>query len=135
MINLEKHGFPFNHRKLLSKEFFRKYGFKKPVIQFVDRASELRVIYEIKGYDCQILISPVPQVWMEHVNDLMCTVISFKAGEGNNSIDQDFLEDHHIGNYQVSVNNLDNHVATFDYEDELFSFMKICGCPLKSKKK
>jgi hypothetical protein len=107
-------------KPMLCAAFLLSAGFSKPIRWFDLRWEQFRVFYKIKGYDCDILISPSPQ-----------TV-------GEMSIEQqvdDFseikvIELHHVGDWQVFVNCPENHVATFNYKQQLNDFMAICGCPL-----
>lgn len=93
-----------------------------------NKYNQFRLIYITQGYDCDILIAPFPQVavsnnkWMaptDQVNDLS---------------DIDVLKHHHINGWQVYINNLNNHLATFEYECQLIDFFNLTGVEYKNIK-
>jgi hypothetical protein len=122
------------NKVMLSASFFRKYGFSKPVRFWDKRLNQFSIYYKIEGYDCDILIKPSPQVvpnnWNAYGEGVHKMPAEIQVDEFS---DIDMLENHHIGNFGVYVNSLENHVATFYYEYQLLNFMSLCGRPLVIK--
>jgi len=115
----------------LSKHFFRRYGFSKPIRYWNERDQQFSIYYKIEGYDCYILVRPSPQVvpqgWNVYGEGYCEMPPEMQVDEFS---DVKMLEDHHIGDFQIFVNSLENHIATFNYEHQMLDFMSICGCPL-----
>ena len=109
-----------NSNEMLCADFLLSVGFSNPTRWFDKRWQQFRIIYKIEGYDCDILISPSPQTVGEMTPEQQVDDFS----EINK------LESHHIGDWQIFVNSTENHVATFNYKNQLYDFMAICGCPL-----
>lgn len=108
------------YNKLLTPAFLKSVGFSSAIRWWDKRLNQFRVSYKIKGYDCDILLSPLPQTHFDKTPE----------EQVNDFSDIEFLENDHVGIWHVFVNSQANHVASFNYQDELFQFMEICGCPL-----
>lgn len=111
-------------QKEINHEFLMSHGFAEPQRWYDEKWEQFRLNYSIEGYDCTILLSPSPQ-----------TVGEMTAQEQVESFSEiDVLKNHHIGDYHVYVNSTENHVATFQFKQDLFLFMEICKVPLKQSK-
>lgn len=116
---------------LLCADFFKAYGFSKPIRFWDEKQEQFSIYYKIEGYDCDILVKPITQVvpndwnaYGEGVHEMPPKI------QVDNFSDIETLEDHHIGSFQIFVNSFKNHIATFSYQFEMLEFMSICGCPL-----
>lgn len=104
----------------LCADFLISKGFSKAVRWFDDRRGQFRVYYKIEGYDCDILLSPAPQV-----------VVDIKPEQQVDDFsDIELLENHHYGDWQVYVNTTENHLTTLNEQSELIDLMRACRCPL-----
>lgn len=121
----------FTEDWLLSASFFKKYGFSKPIRYWDEKLQQFAIYYKIEGYDCDILVRPLPQVVPNGV-DLYGKGLNWMPPEKqvDEFSDVEMLENHHVGDFQVFVNSFKNHVATFSHECQMLDFMSICGCPL-----
>ena len=106
--------------KLLCHKFLIDIGCEQPKRYFDYRCEQFRIYYKIEGYDCDILISPSPQVVGE---------IS-PATQVDEFSDIEFLKMHHIGDWSIFINTTHNHLASVHTEDELLNLLKACQCPL-----
>jgi hypothetical protein len=104
--------------KKITSDFLIKMGFEIGRI-WSEHDQQFRITFKIKGFDCDILISPIPQTIPEPIQR---QVDDFSA--------INFLKNYHINDWGIFVNSMDNHLASFRYEKELIDFMKICKCPL-----
>ena len=106
------------YRKMITPGFLKSVGFSDATRWWDKRLNQFRVSYRIKGYNCDILLSPLPETLFgktpeEQINDFS---------------DIEFMENNHVGIWHVFVNSEANLVASFNYHDELYQFMEICGC-------
>jgi len=109
-----------NVNRLLCADFLISKGFSKAERWFDNRWKQFRVYYKIDGYDCDILISPCPQVVgdmtpEQQVDDFSEVLI---------------LENYHIGDWNVYTNSTENHLTTLNEKSELIELMRVCRCPL-----
>jgi hypothetical protein len=104
--------------KKITSDFLIKTGFEIDRI-WSDHAKQFRITFKIEGYDCDILISPVPQAIPEPIQRQV-----------DDFSDINFLKHYHINDWGIFVNSMDNHLTTFRYEKELINLMKICKTPL-----
>jgi hypothetical protein len=118
--------------KLITSQFFKKYPFSKP-IRFWDKKNEqFSIYYQIPGYDCEILIRPAPQIVPNGYNMFGKGYHLMPAElQVDEFSDIELLEEHHTDDYQIYINNLQNHIATFNYENQILDFFKLCDCELK----
>ena len=105
---------------VLCADFLISIGFSKATRWFDSRWKQFRVYYKIEGYDCDILLSPAPQVVGDMTPEQQ--VDDFSGIE--------LLENNHYGNWQVYVNSFDNHLTTLNECSELIELMSVCRCPL-----
>jgi len=105
---------------LLCHEFLISIGCEQPIRYFDYIWKQFRIYYKIEGYDCDILISPSPQVVGEISPSKQVDEFS----------DVEFLKMHHIGDWSIFVNTTQNHLACVHTEDELINLLKACQCPL-----
>jgi hypothetical protein len=121
-----------DRNNLLCADFFKKYGFSKPIRFWDERSQQFSVYYKIEGHDCDILVSPIPQVvphdWDDYGEEIIEMPPEIQVDEFS---DIEMLENHHYGEFQVFINSFENHIATFNYEYQMLDFMSICDCPLK----
>jgi len=103
-------------KKFIDSKFFKKYGFNKPVRFWCNVHSVFKIYYKIEGYDSDILVVPVPQIINPAELERLSTIES--------------LEYHHVNDFQIYINSMDNHITTFNYESEIIDFMIMCKCPL-----
>ena len=47
--------------KKITSEFFKKYRFSKPIRFWDKKLEQFSIYYKIEGYDCDVLIRPLPQ--------------------------------------------------------------------------
>jgi hypothetical protein len=85
-----------------------------PSRRWDEKLNQFRLVYEIEGYDCDILISPHPNTIEELTPE--------------NQIEMDlasipFLESHHTGDWNVYAGSLNTHIATFHYWEEVQSLL------------
>lgn len=111
-------AYPYNEH--ICADFLISKGFSKATRWFDYRWKRFRVYYKIEGYDCDILLSPAPQV----VGDMT------PEQQVDNFSDVDLLENHHYGDWHVYVNSIDNHLTTLNARSELIELMRACRCPL-----
>ena len=116
----KKHETPTDANNELCADFLISKGFSKAVRWFDDRLKQFRVYYKINGYDCDILLSPAPQV------------VGYMTPEEqvDEFSDVEILENHHYGDWKVYVNSFDNHLTTLNECSELIDLMRVCRCPL-----
>jgi hypothetical protein len=105
---------------LITSDFLISKGFSKAERWFDYRWGQFRVFYKIKGYDCDILVSPSPQVVGDMTPEEQVEEFS----------DVKLLESHHIGDWHIYVNSFENHLLTIHETKELIDFMKICKCAM-----
>jgi hypothetical protein len=120
----------YGNKEVLSNAFLLSCGFLRSR-DWSDRLEQFRVSYTIEGYDCKIIVSPSPQVVP---NDFEI------YGKGHNLMppemqvdefsDIEMLSEHHYGDFQIFVNSEKNHLATFEYQQQLIDLMRLCDCPL-----
>jgi len=118
--------------KKITSEFFKKYRFSKPIRFWDKKLEQFSIYYKIEGYDCDVLIRPLPQTVPNDYN-------KFGAGihlmppelQVDEFSDIELLEKHNTGDYQIYINNLQNHIATFYCENQILDFFKLCDCELK----
>jgi len=106
--------------RLLCVDFLISKGFSKAERWFDNRWKQFRVYYKIDGYDCEILISPAPQV----VGDMT------PEQQVDDFSEISILENHHYGDWQVYVNSTENHLTTLTEQSELIELMRVCRSPL-----
>lgn len=106
--------------RLLCADFLISKGFSEAVRWFDNRWKQFRVYYKIEGYDCDILLSPTPQV----VGDMS------PEQQVNDFSDIPTLENHHYGDWNIYVNSIRNHLTTLNEQSELIELMRVCRCPL-----
>jgi len=105
---------------VLCADFLISKGFSKATRWFDNRWKQFRVYYKIEGYDCDILLSPAPQVVGDMTPEQQVDEFS----------DVDLLENHHYGDWHVYINSFDNHLTTLNECSELIELMRVCRCPL-----
>lgn len=108
------------NNKPLSADFLISKGFSKAERWFDYIWNQFRIYYKIDGYDCDILLSPAPQVIGDATINQQVDYFS----------DIEFLKEHHYGDWHVYVNSINNHLTTLNKCSELIDLMKICRCPL-----
>ena len=109
-----------NVNRLLCADFLISKGFSKAERWFDNRWKQFRVYYKIDGYDCDILISPCPQV----VGDMT------PEQQVDDFSEVSILENYHIGDWNVYTNSTENHLTTLNEKSELIELMRVCRCPL-----
>lgn len=118
--------------KRISHEFLLEHGFENPSRYWCKHQEQFRLCYKIEGYDCDVLVSPMPQVVPNEYNEFGDGV-HFMPPEVQ--VDEfssiSTLQGHHTGDFQVFINSFENHCATFEYEQQLLIFMAVCGKPIK----
>ena len=105
---------------VLCADFLISKGFSKATRWFDNRWKQFRVYYKIEGYDCDILLSPAPQVVGDMTPEQQVNEFSVVG----------LLENHHYGAWHVYVNSIDNHLTTLNECSELIELMRVCRCPL-----
>jgi hypothetical protein len=102
-------------------DFLKDMGFKCER-KWDNSINQFRLSYTIEGYDCTVIVSPLPQIAMSGYN-----LMSPKVQVENLSSMED-LKVHNIGDYQVYINTMNNHLTTLNSQNEmleLFSAMKV----------
>lgn len=121
----------FDGYAVLCADFLISKGFSKAVRWFDKRWEQYRVYYKIEGYDCDILLSPCPQVvpnnWNAYGDGIHFMPPEIQVDEFS---DIEMLEKHHIGDWHVYVNKVENHLTTLNECSELIELMRVCRCPL-----
>jgi len=105
---------------VLCADFLISKGFSKAERWFDKKWKQFRVYYKIEGYDCDILISPSPQVIGDIAPKEQVDCFS----------EVKILEKHHYGDWHVYVNSVDNHLTTLNECSELIELMLVCRSPL-----
>jgi len=116
----KKHQTATDVYTVLCADFLISKGFSKAIRWFDNTWKQFRVYYKIEGYDCDILLSPAPQV----VGDMT------PEQQVDDFSDVGLLENHHYGDWHVYVNSIDNHLTTLNECSELIELMRLCRCPL-----
>lgn len=70
-------------------------------------------MFTIEGYDCQIIVSPKPNYFCESVDE-----------EVKQTVNSNF-EIENTGDWSVYVNGLENHLITFNHQEELLRFLRL----------
>lgn len=120
----------YGNNEVLSNAFLLSCGFLRSRY-WCNWSEQFRIAYTIDGYDCKIIVSPVPQVVPNDVEIY---------GKGHNFMppkmqvdefsDIEMLSEHHVGDFHIYVNSDKNHLTTFEYQKQLIDLMRLCDCPL-----
>lgn len=120
-------------RKLITKDYllslscetyiqtveFKRHNFSQG--EFT--TTELRECFEIEGYDHQIIVSPQPNgACYQDEND-----------EWHETPINDNFEITHTDNWQIWINSFENHLATFHYQDEIETLLKLTDAPTNAR--
>ena len=118
------------NKGVLSNAFLLSCGFSRSRY-WCNWSEQFRVAYTIDGYDCKIIVSPVPQVVPNDVEIY---------GKGHNFMppemqvdefsDIEMLSEHHVGDFHIYVDSSEHHLATFEYQQQLIDLMRLCDCSL-----
>ncbi len=100
-----------------------KYLFKKGFIAsrfFCKRHNQFRVLFEKEGYDGMLIVAPVMQVVP---NDGLESMSVEEQVEEFSSME--ILLDHNIGDFNICLNSIENHITTFRYKKQLDLFIDL----------
>ena len=100
----------------INDSFLTDIGFSKAERYYSKKDQQFRVKYIHEGYDSDVIITPVPQTVGGTPPEIQVDQLS----------EINFLIDHHIGDYQIYVGNLQAHLTTLQDQDDLIELLRIC---------
>lgn len=111
---------PIYHKKI-TPAFLKSIGFSSATRWWDKTYNQFRVSYKIKGKDCEILVSPLPETLLNKTPE----------DQVNDYSDFEYLENNYFDMWNVFLNSEEDLIYSHSYQGELIEFLKICGCQLK----
>ena len=111
---------PIYHKKI-TPAFLKSIGFSSATRWWDKTYNQFRVSYKIKGKDCEILVSPLPETLLNKTPE----------DQVNDYSDFEYLENNYFDMWNVFLNSEEDLIYSHSYQGELIEFLKIRGCQLK----